>query len=184
LNFVDTLFHCAMIERDRGEADRVIAAIPPEGAAGSGNFVWPREWFVALAARRFNHPDTARESFTATRATLADVVRSQPDYEEAWSVLGCVDAALGRKEDAIQEARRACDLLPMSKDAWFGVRLVRRLAWTYAWVGEADLAIDQLAILKRDGGIHYGELRLNPEWDPLRGNERFEALVTSLAPPH
>jgi hypothetical protein len=62
--------------------------------------------------------------------------------------------------------------------------LVQYLAVIYAWTGEKDRAIEQLAeAAKLPGGvISYGYLRLNPLWDPLRGDPRFEAIVASLAP--
>ena len=109
-------------------------------------------------------------------------VREQPDNAQAWSLLARVDAALGRKEEAIEEGRRACELLPFSKDALSGIYPIRSLAWTYAWAGEKDLALEQLEFLQREGGIHYGELKLNPEWDSLRGEPRFEKIVAALAP--
>lgn len=177
----DVLFYCALVQRDSATANRALTAIPPEGAGG-GNFPWPREWFVGLAARGFNDPVTMRTSFAAARMILDKIVREQPDYAEAWSLIARVDAGLGNKEEAIQEGRRACELLPLSKDGAFGLSKIRALAWTYAWVGEKDLALEQLGILVREGGIHYGELKLNPEWDSLRGDPRFEKIVAALAP--
>jgi len=57
------------------------------------------------------------------------------------------------------------------------------LAVIYAWTGQKDLAIDQLdANFRKPGDGSYGDLRLNPFWDPLRGDARFEKLVASLAP--
>jgi TolB-like protein/DNA-binding winged helix-turn-helix (wHTH) protein/Tfp pilus assembly protein PilF len=178
----DVLFLCAMLERDSAQVRRILTIIPPQGMAGHGNFVWPREWFAGLAARTFNDPATARTSFTAARAILDKIVREQPDYADAWSLLSRIDAGLGRKEEAIQEGRRACEVLPVSKDAWFGTGQVRNLAWTYAWVGEKDLALEQLEFLQHEGGLDYGSLKLNPEWDLLRGDPRFERIVAALAP--
>lgn len=178
----DLLFYCALIERDAPAVDRALALIPPQGMAGNGNFVWPREWFVGSAARTFNDPATAAKAFTTARAILDQIVREQPDYHEAWNLLARTDAALGRKEEAIREGQRACELLPLSKDAWFGSNHVRALAWTYAWLGETDLALEQLNLLLSAGGIHYGELRLNPEWDSLRGDRRDHELLAALAP--
>jgi len=130
----------------------------------------------------FNDPVTMRTSFAAARMILDKIVREQPDYAEAWSLIARVDAGLGNKEEAIREGRRACELLPLSKDGAFGLNKIRALAWTYAWVGEKDLALEQLEILVHEGGIHYGELKLNPEWDSLRGDPRFEKIVAALAP--
>ncbi len=108
----------------------------------------------------------------------------QPDYATALCALGVVDAALGNKEDAIREGERAVELMPVSKSSIEGATLMRYLAVIYAWTGEKDRAIEQLAgAAKFPGGyLSYGYLRLNPLWDPLRGDPRFEAIIASLAP--
>jgi hypothetical protein len=97
--------------------------------------------------------------------------------------LALIDAELGEKEKAIQEGRTACNMRPVAKDAVDGVGLVTDLARIYALTGEKDLALEQLAIVsKLPCGPSYGELRLDLEWDALRGDPRFEKIVASLAP--
>jgi hypothetical protein len=98
-------------------------------------------------------------------------------------VLGLIDAALGRKEEAMGEGRRAAALLPMEKDPINGVAMIKYLAMIAAWVGDNDLACEQLAIAVRPPSrLTYGQLKLLPFWDPLRGDPRFEKIVASLAP--
>ena len=93
------------------------------------------------------------------------------------------DAALGNKEDAIREGRRAVELLSVTKDAIIGPLLVQNLALIFTWTGEKDLAFEQLSVAaKLPGYLSYGELRLHPDWDPLRGDPRFDKIVASLAP--
>jgi len=105
-------------------------------------------------------------------------VREQPDYAQALCALGVIDAALGRKEDALSEGRRAVELLPITKDAWAGAEVLTNLAIIYAWVGEKDLAIKQLEeVVRIPAPVSYGQLRLHPFWDPLRGDLRFEKLL-------
>jgi tetratricopeptide (TPR) repeat protein len=140
----DPLWFCAILERNRAAIERALAAIPSEGLYAAGNFVRPREWCVGYAARMLGDAETARTSFTAARSKLEKIVQEQPDYAAAWSLLGLVDAALGRKEEAIRAGRRACELLPLSKDAWFGPDYLRSLAKIYAWTGEKELALSQL----------------------------------------
>src|SRR5438034_677829 len=96
---------------------------------------------------------------------------------------GLIDAGLGRKEEALREGRRAVELLPVEKDAINGPAMIRYLAVIAAWVGDNDLACEQLATASRlpDGGS-YGQLKLLPFWDPLRGDPRFEKIVAYLAP--
>jgi hypothetical protein len=98
-------------------------------------------------------------------------------------VLGLIDAALGRKEEALREGRRAVELLPVEKDAINGVRMIKYLAMIAAWSSDKNLACEQLTVaLRHPTAPSYGELKLLPFWDRLRGDPRFEKIVASLAP--
>jgi len=97
--------------------------------------------------------------------------------------LAPIDAHLGEKEKAIRESRTACDILPVSRNAVGGLPLISNLARIYALTGEKDLALEQLDIVSKiPCGPSHGELRLDAEWDSLRGDPRFEKIVASLAP--
>ena len=127
----------------------------------------------------------ARSAFSAARTQAEKLVQAQPDYAPALCVLGLIDASLGKKEDALREGRRAIDLLPVKKDSINGAHMIEYFAIIAAWVGEKDLACEQLAKaaqLPGYGTITYGQLKLTPWWDPLRGDPRFEKIVNSLAP--
>ncbi len=101
-------------------------------------------------------------------------------------MLALIDAALGRKEAALEEGRRAIELLPVAKDSMNGNLMIEYFAITAAWADEKDLALQQLEIGVRAPVpslvVSYGELKLLPFWDPLRGDPRFEKIVESLAP--
>ena len=126
---------------------------------------------------------SARDAFTRARKEIEGLVNQQPDYAQALCALGMIDAVLGNKEDAIREGRRAVELLPVTIDSIDGARLVEYLAVIYAWVGQKDLAFEQLRIASSiPGYLSYGSLKLDPFWDPLRGDPRFEKIVASLAP--
>jgi serine/threonine-protein kinase len=116
------------------------------------------------------------------RAVLDKLVRQQPAHAEALCILGVVDAALDKKEEAIREGRRALELLPPEKDAISGEIVLENLTLIYIWTGERELALTHLATASRlPGGLNYGYLRLHPYWDALRGDSRFEEIVASLA---
>jgi hypothetical protein len=116
-------------------------------------------------------------------AQFEKVISEQGDYAPAICVMGMIDAALGRNDDAIREGRRAVDLLPIERDALNAVRVREFLAIIYAWTGEKDLACEQLeAATKFPASASYGHLRLHPYWDPLRGDPRFEKIVAGFAP--
>ena len=127
--------------------------------------------------------DKARSAFTAARAEQEKIVQAEPNFGPPWCVLGLIDAALGRKEEALREGRRAVELLPVEKDALRGPAVIKYLAMIAAWVGDKDLACQQLAMIARPPSpVTYGQLKLMPFWDPLRGDPRFEQIVASLAP--
>ena len=111
------------------------------------------------------------------------LVDTQPDFAAAVSLLGMIDAGLGRNREAVEEGERSCKLLPVSKDAVDGIFLAINLAQIYAWTGQKDLAIEQiLAVERMPNTLSYGLLKLHPIWDPLRGEVGFEKTVASLAP--
>jgi hypothetical protein len=93
------------------------------------------------------------------------LVREQPDYSPALCVLGLIDAALGHKEDALREGRRAIELLPVTKDAVNGGNMIEFFAIACAWAGEKDLALQQLALaIQNPSFLSYGQLKLHPYW--------------------
>ena len=122
-------------------------------------------------------------AFESARLDQKRIVEAQPDYAPPLCVLGVIDAALGRKQEALSECRRAVELLPVEKDAFNGPLMIQWFAISAAWVGEKDLACEQLAAaIRYPGSLSYGQLKLLPFWDPLRGDPRFEKIVASLAP--
>jgi TolB-like protein/Tfp pilus assembly protein PilF len=175
--------YLALCRRDSGEMARALASIPPEGIIPV-NVRTPRNFCDGIAARARGDKTAAKAAFAATREDMEKLVREQPDYAEALSVLGIADAALDRTEEAVRAGRRAAALFPVTKDAVMGAEILRNLAITYAWVGEKDLAFKQLDELVRIySHISYGQLRLHPWWDPLRDDPRFEKIVEEAKKP-
>ena len=126
----------------------------------------------------------ANAAFSAARANQEKIVQAQPNYGPALCALGLVDAALGRREEALREGRRAVELLPPEKDAMTGVAMVEGLAMIAAWVGDKDLACEQLGyVIRKPSLLSYGQLKLLPFWDPLRGDPRFEKIVEETKQP-
>src|SRR5947208_12923156 len=156
--------YLALCRRDDKEMASALASLPLEVLA-SWNIAVPRSYYEGLAARARNDATGAETAFTATRVEMGKTVREQPDYPEALCTLGMIDAALGRKEDAIREGRRAVELLPITKDAASGAEMLTNLAIIYAWVDEKDLAITQLEeVIQIPSPVSYGQLRLHPFW--------------------
>ena len=175
----------ALRERDSIAAQRALSAIPVDGGGCyDENIPFPNGWCEGLTARFRGDEPAARAAFNSARKELKQTVRNQPDYAAALCALGVLDAALGNKQDAIREGLRAVELMPVSKSAIEGPMLIEYLAVIYGWTGDKDHAIERLAEATKlpGGSLSYGDLRLNPLWDPLRGDPRFEAIVSSLAP--
>ena len=147
-------------------------------AASIDGYSFPRSWYEGLIARGRGDVRAAQHAFTKARTTVAADLRQWPDDAKTSMMLALVDAALGRREDAIKEGRRAVDLLPVSEDAFDGPAIATNLAVIYAQVGKCDLAFEELAPLREvPNGPTRGMLRVEPEWESLRADPRFEKLL-------
>jgi serine/threonine-protein kinase len=177
---------CAMAERDGAAAQNALVTSgenPITTLGASDNMNFSRPFIEGLIARLMKDESKAQSAFTAARAEQEKVVQAQPNYGQGLCVLGLIDAGLGRKEDALREGRRAIELLPVEKDALGGIAMIKYFAMIAAWVGDKDLACQQLAIATQHPcDLSYGQLKLLPFWDALRGDPRFEKIVASLTP--
>jgi TolB-like protein/Flp pilus assembly protein TadD/tRNA A-37 threonylcarbamoyl transferase component Bud32 len=181
-NIANDWLSCALAERDVAAAKDALNAfgeVPLTDYAVHLN----RPLMEGVIARMTKDDKTARAAFTAARAEQEKAVQAQPNYAPPLCALGLIDAGLGRKEEALREGRRAVELLPVEKDAINGPLMIGYLAMIAAWVGEKELACEQLAIAVRPPStVSYGQLKLLPFWDPLRKDPCFEKIVALLAP--
>jgi tetratricopeptide (TPR) repeat protein len=161
----------ALYLRDYDAADRVIAAIPAKFADR-----WP-DCLVAVAR---GDKQKAQSIFLDARKRLHARWGTEVKDSLYFQQIAELDAGLGRKEEAIREARRAVDLKPIAKDSLQGPRIVTTLALVYAWTGERDRAIEQLEIVATiPAGPSYGDLRFNLCWDDLRDDKGFDKIVAA-----
>jgi TolB-like protein/Tfp pilus assembly protein PilF len=174
-------FYVALCKRDPVAVAQALAAIPASGTSVDLNF--PRSWCEGLAARARGDAAAAQAAFLAARAEVEKTVREQSDYGPGFTVLGLIDAGLGRKEEALREGLHAVELLPITKDSIDGAEVMKYLGVIYAWCDEKDLAIQQItATLQIPSTLSYGNLKLHPYWDRLRDEPRFKKIVADLAP--
>jgi TolB-like protein/Flp pilus assembly protein TadD len=178
----------SLMERDYDEAARLLnttacqryndAGVGGTAAALDG-YTFPRAWYEGLIARGQGQPDVSRKAFEAAHSFVTGDLRQSPDDAKTVAMLGLIDAALGRRGDAIRHGRRAVELLPISRDAYDGPMLATNLAVIYAQSGESDLALSELTrLMSLPGGPTAGTLRAEPEWDALREDARFQELVS------
>ena len=183
----DNWVRCALAKRDWASAERALAALGDNPFFLDGPILVNRDFGEGLLGRAMHDEARARAAFTVARVTQEQVVQKQKDYAPALCLLGLIDAALGNKQAALEEGRRATELLPVSSDALNGQIVSAYFAMIGAWTGEKDLAIEQLSAVVQPGlwaptCTRYGTLKTFPFWDPLRGDPRFEEIVASLAP--
>ena len=168
-------FKAALYLRDYEAANRVIAAIPASWR-DSG-------WAYGQIARARGDKENALAAFAAARKKLEAKVADNLNDPAYLADLARLDAGLGRKEEAISEARRAVEFVPIGKDSLNAPEFVGNLALVYAWTGERDRALEQLEKIATIPGSlgmpTYGDLRFNPCWDSLRGDKRFDKIVAA-----
>jgi tetratricopeptide (TPR) repeat protein len=186
--FVDDRFQLALYERDAVAAKRELPAVVAhpgdcDDLRGVGSARLNRDYLEGLIARIRGDTAGAQVAFNAARAKQEESYRAHPEVQSNLCVLGLIDAGLGQKEEALREGRRAVDLAVPEKEALDAADVVYYYAVICGWVGERHLAIEQLQTsAKMPGGVNYMEIRLDPHWDPLRSDPRFEKIVVSLAP--
>ncbi len=175
---------CALAERDAGAAkDALIAAGDESIILWAEDVLLSRPFLEGVIARMLHDDAGARSAFTQARIEQEKTLRAQPNFGPAVCLMGLIEAGLGEKEKAIRDGRRAMELLPVEKDLPDGMDMIKYFAMIAAWVGDKDLACQQLDIaVHGPSPLTYGELKLLPFWDPLRGYPRFEKIVASLAP--
>jgi tetratricopeptide (TPR) repeat protein len=183
-NIADNWLTLALAERDSAAAAKALTAL-------HGNFFGDevmelrRSFGEGLIARMTKDEGKAQAAFALARSEQEKIVKAQPDYGPPLCVLAVIDAGLGRKDEALREGRRAIEFLPVEKDRKNGYCMIVYFGITASWVGEKDLACEQLTraiALSGQGLTSFGQLKLSPYWDALRGYPRFEEIVASLAP--
>jgi TolB-like protein/Tfp pilus assembly protein PilF len=177
----DNWFLCAVAERDWPGAERALTALGNNPFLVDTPVTLSRHFGEGLLARAMHDEARARKAFTGARIEQEQVVRNQKEYGPALCILGLIDAALGNKEAALQEGRRAMELLQVEKDSYDAQVLMAYFALIAAWAGEKDLALQQLRVATPTPGgaliASYGFLKLSPFWESLRDDPRFEQIV-------
>jgi TolB-like protein/Tfp pilus assembly protein PilF len=174
-------FILALFDRDL-DAAGVLATALSQKDSPDWYLDFGRDFWMGVVARLKGDETSARAALTRALAEYKEEISNLDDVF-LLSRLGLIDAILGKKEEALSEGRRAIEMLPIVKNATTDGYVKRYVAMICAWAGERELALEHLEVVARiPGGPSYGDLRLNPMWDPLRGDPRFEKIVASLAP--
>ena len=175
---------CALAERDATAAKNALDAHSEDPMSLGNEVFFSRSFTEGLIALLRKEEGKAQSAFVAARAQQEKVLEAQPNNSRELGLLGLIDAYLGRKEEALHEGRRAVELVRAEKDVMEEIVRVTNLAMIAAWVGDKDLACEQLeSIIRLRSVLSYGGLKLFPWWDPLRSDPRFEKIVEESKQP-
>ena len=177
----------ALMERDYDEAERQLGTcsecryndVGLCGLVGAlDDYTVPREWYVGLIAHGRGKEADARQAFAAAREMVLAEATVSPNDPKLLIMRALIEAMLGRTEEAIALGERAVQLLPIAADALDGPLLATNLAAIRAQLGQRDEALAALAeLVRQTGGPTPGTLRIEPQWDSLREDPRFQKLL-------
>jgi tetratricopeptide (TPR) repeat protein len=166
------------LQRRFSEALQVIQQFRGETLLVRASTTCPRASLEGTLYLYLDDKVDAHSAFERARIIAERLVRESPDDAARHGQLGLILAGLGQKEAAIAEGKRAVELLPESQDAFDGPEVTAALAQIYSWTGELDQAFGLLNhLLTTPNGITVPVLKLDPIWDPLRKDPRFQALI-------
>ena len=171
-----------MLQRKFPEAFAVVQKFPGETLIIEGAPPLPKAFLEGTIQLLQGDKEKAQPALEHAHLVSEQLLREAPDDAARHAQHGLILAALGRKQEALAEGKRAVELLPESQDAFDGPKCIASLAQIYAWTGESDEAfrlIDHL--LGVPNGLAISMLKLDPVWDPLRKDPRFQALIDKYA---
>jgi TolB-like protein/Tfp pilus assembly protein PilF len=177
----------AMLRRDHSAAKKVLETSSANELSYTNAGTTPKIFFEGCTYLAQGDNVNAQKAFEQARPVFEASVKEAPMSADRHATLGWLYAFMGRRDDAIQEGRRAVELKPESKDAVDGAVMNGYLALIYAWVGENDLAIPLIEHLLKipgavdsvDYSITINDLKYRWEWDPIRNDPRFQKLISS-----
>ena len=166
------------LQRKFSEALRVVQQFREDTLPGYSTAPSPKAFVEGTLYTQLGDKVNAHSAFESARVVAERLVRESPEDAARHAMLGQILAGLGQKEAAIAEGKRAVELRPESQDAFDGPDVTAALAQIYAWTGERDQAFSLLDhLLATPSGITVPILKLDPVWDPLRKDPRFQALI-------
>jgi serine/threonine-protein kinase len=167
-----------LMERRYSEGLREAESLPDDQLAGYPKGLWSKYYYIGFARRALQDESGARAAFLRAKSAAEEQLKNSPDDANLRIQLAKVLAFLGEKDPALAEALRASELQPESKDAVDGPEITEGVAQVYTTLGDNDRAIEILdGLLNRPSYVTVQDLRVNPIWDPLRNDPRFQALI-------
>jgi TolB-like protein/Tfp pilus assembly protein PilF len=178
LNAANARANVFLLERKYQEGLQEAENLPDDQVAGFPGHLWSKYYYIGFARKALQDEPGARAAFLKAKSVVEEQLKRSSGSEDLHIQLARVLAYLGEKASALAEAQRATELLPESKDAFGGPEITTGVAEVYAVLGENDRAIAILdGLLSRPSSVTVEVLKVNPVWDPLRSDPRFQALI-------
>jgi TolB-like protein/Tfp pilus assembly protein PilF len=171
-----------LVERKYREGLEVAENLPDDQLATFPGALGGKYYSIGFARKALNDTVGAGEAFLKAKNAVEGELKRSPEVEKTHIQMAKVLAQLGEKDAAVAEAQRATELLPESKDAFGGPEITAGVAEVYSILGDSDRAIEILdGLLSRPSAVTVEGLKVNPIWDPLRSDPRFQALLQKYA---
>lgn len=192
LNIYHRMALVALWQHQYAEAAELLESIPEKARTapntpasginpffrGSCNFA------LGLARRAQGENEKAQAAFAVAEAGFREWLRRYPEEPSALGLLPLCIAGQGRRNDALGEITHALETFPLSREPLSAVAMREYLSAAYAWVGDRELGLELLQeIVRLPNGPPAGNLKLNPGWDDLRGDPRFEQIIADAEKP-
>jgi TolB-like protein/Flp pilus assembly protein TadD len=159
-------------------------ALYPRDVLDNQDLYDPKPLLVGMIYLAMGDGPRARAECESARQRLEQDIAKSPRDARMRSALSRALACLGRKDEAVRQARLAADIVPVSSDALDGPKYLVNLAQVHVMVGDTEAAIDLLEkLLAMPAGGSVGILRLDPTWAPLRSIPRFQRLIEKHGQP-
>ena len=174
--FSATLYYCDILDRKFDAALNEIKGVTEI----DGQFYYKSEdLFLAEVYGFMNNRTLVEKHYKAAIKSLNEKIKAHPGDSRLYTSLGIAYAGLGEKENALREGKKGYELLPMTREAWRGSYRLLDLAKIYAMTGEPDLAVEALdkLLASPTDVISVALLKIDPTWDPLRENPKFQHLI-------
>jgi Flp pilus assembly protein TadD len=179
LNWLDyAVFRVLLLKRDFPEALRQADRLKRNAIGNNQFYFLPTELLRGELYALSGQSEQTRSWFQAARRRLEELTAKTPKDSRYHSALAIAYAGLGLRAEALREARAGVELMPLTSDDWRAMWRLQDLARVHAMLGNQNEAIEGLDfLLSRPCELSTQLLRLDPRWDPLRSNPRFQALL-------
>jgi len=167
-----------ILERKYREGLQEAESLPDDMLASHSKGLGDKYYLVGFARKALHDEAGARAAFLKAKGAIEEQLKRSPDAADTHVQLAKVLAYLNEKDSALAEAQRATELQPESKDAFGGPEITAEVAEVHAILGNNARVIEILdGLLGRPSGVTVQGLKINPIWDPLRNDSRFQALI-------